>query len=231
VEQSAEQFLHLILPTLGRMREDAKVLGRYAKSDEHLAAAYGILDGLCQSVLMFREVSLPQLLGSADPIPRSAFKDRAWLSDVGYHVNDVLQNRGLTWPPPEDREPPRIVRDLQQMYEHLAFRHQYLAPVNQETLLAVVTPIGHKACELRESIDLPSSTPGRPNRRTRLVTRLGVSLTALATVIGIAQGPETFNQFPEEWPKFAHSVKKAATIAANEVVDLSLELGELLDRD
>jgi hypothetical protein len=78
-------------------------------------------------------------------MPIDPYRDRAWLSDVAFNLHDLLIRCDMVWPPPEQQDRPAIVRDLQSMYDRLAFRHKYLSPINAETLMAVVSLIGEKA--------------------------------------------------------------------------------------
>jgi hypothetical protein len=151
VERTADDFLRIVLPTVGRMRENAAVLSQYARSQDHINAARDLLQDLCNSIRGFGHVGLPQLLGPAEPMPIDPDGDRAWLSDVAFSLHDLLIRCDMVWPPPELQKPPAIVRDLQSMYAQLAFRHKYLLPVNAETLMNVVSPVGEKACKLARS--------------------------------------------------------------------------------
>jgi hypothetical protein len=202
------------------------VLGQHARSQDHLDAGRDLLQDLCNSIRGFGHVGLPQLLGPAEPMPIDPYRDRAWLSDVAFNLHDLLIRCDMVWPPPEQQDRPAIVRDLQSMYDRLAFRHKYLSPINAETLMAVVSLIGGKACKLADSPGwfLFSTDPRHSKRKVRKITKLTGSLAIVATVIGVLQAPETINHFPQEWGVFKRSIERVATMAANDVVDLSKEI-------
>jgi hypothetical protein len=117
------------------------------------------------------------------------------------------------------------------MYDRLAFRHKYLVPVNAETLTAVVSPVGEKACILaRTPWILAYKNPATAvnKRRVGNLSQLGKSLAIVATAVGVLRAPETINYLPEEWEQFTHSTQHVVTIATNNVVDLSLEFVTIL---
>jgi hypothetical protein len=97
VSSDAEHFLRYVLPSLGRMQENVDILSRYARSSEHRDAARDLLRDLCNNLQMFPSVGLPALLGPDEPMPVNPFEDRAWLSDIGYLLDDQLQPRTAWW--------------------------------------------------------------------------------------------------------------------------------------
>jgi hypothetical protein len=229
VEESAVDFLTVILPRAERMRESSEVLVHSNERSQHLDAAYDLLDGLCQSIRMFSSVSLPRLLGSDDPMPVDKYQDLAWLEDTGYHLDEVLHSHGLIWPPPEQRVPPAIVPDLREMYDQLAYRHMYLDPITSESLLRVVNPVGELACNLMDAVGELLQALERTGSTTtfaRIVKKIGFALAALATTIVLMQGPSTINEFGPAWTQFSQSVENVAKIAAQNVVDLGTEMYE-----
>jgi hypothetical protein len=69
-QQSSEafDFLRMVLHNLDRMRESADKLEQSAEFNDHLFAAYDLLNGLCNSIKMFSKISLPHLLGPNRPL-------------------------------------------------------------------------------------------------------------------------------------------------------------------
>jgi hypothetical protein len=229
MEESSIDFLRVILPRAERMRESSEVLADSYERSRHLHAAHDLLDGLCQSIRMFSHVSLPQLLGSTDPMPVDSNQDLSWLEDTGYHLDEVLYSHGLSWPPPEQRVPPAVVRDLREMYDQLAYRHMYLDTITSESLLRVVNPVGELACNLMDAVGELLQELERTDSTTtfaRIVKRIGFALATLATAIGILQGPGAINEFPQDWREFTQNVENVTKIAAQNVVDLGTEMYE-----
>jgi hypothetical protein len=224
-------FLRVVLPMVDRMRESEDVLAHHAYYSQHFHAAQDLLDGLCNSIRMFSTVSLPQLLGSHEPLPVDLHGDLAWLVNVGYHLDRVLEKNGLNWPPPTQRDPPAIVRDLSEMYTQVALRNEYFNTVTAESLLKVVQPVGEKACYLMGSVDIVlgelKQTADKPGG-ARLTRRLTAALSGVALGIGLLQGPATITNFPDDWNEFSHSVEHVVKIAANSAVDSAIEVGHML---
>jgi hypothetical protein len=232
MEESSAEFLGIVLPTLGRMQESVDVLHRHARSADHRDAAADVLSALCSSLNMFSRVALPQLLGEAEPMPVNAGDDRAWLSDFGYSLHGALHRLGFWWPPPEQDDPPAIVNDLHDMYDQLAFRHQYLAAVNRQTLIAVVLPVQEKACYLARELWVAKPLPPNPTgqRRGRAATAFTRSIAVVVTITGLMQAPQVINDFPQEWEEFSRDAGRALTIAANNAVDLAFDVAEMFDQ-
>jgi hypothetical protein len=226
----------MVLPNLDRMRESADVLAHSAEFNDHLFAARDLLNDLCTSIKMFSAISLPHLLGPNKPLRPS--EDLVWLSNTGYHLDEVLRRKRIYWPPPEQRDPPAIVRDLMDMYEKMASRHEYFSSVTAATLLEVVKPVGFKACELTASRSkLENLTRKKRNRENRATSMKGSSMSRLTTILGIAalgitflQGPAAVNDLPESWNTFSHGVEHLVQVAGNGAVDYATEVGVALDQ-
>ena len=197
--------MRFIIPRLQDLDRSARILSSQSDSPSwrRRAATYDLLEILnetaelgtqwCPQLPALDRHNWPSLVGNPD-------EDRWFIFNLGDRIHNSLLQEGLLWPPPVDRPPPAITRDLQELFDTPHFHSSDEEALS--SLTSLFDRIRNKSTELMASLDNSDAAPqvvqavsGLAYRRPNRVSGF---LTGLALVIGLIQEPGAIHHLPSD---------------------------------
>jgi hypothetical protein len=164
------------------------------------------------------------------------YEDVWFLFRLGDRIDDGLRRQGVHWPPPQDKPPPSITRDLIELYETARSRGPSASDDEGEQLARLFERIGKKSSDLlgsladEQNVDQTAGrtrqAAARSNRGAR--ARLTAIMAGLGLGISLIQGPGAVHDLPEDVQELGGDVHELGRVIASGISGLAEQVERML---